>query len=67
MWSDQEIFENVAPLMVLKEDIYKHTAIRPTALMFPLSFLPEAETFSGLPIIRGDRFAVVFEPKKRSL
>lgn len=65
--SDREdyrlLMEEVAPLLVLRSDIESATMLRPTAMMLPLSTFPELDSIHGLPVIRGDRRALVFEPR----
>jgi hypothetical protein len=56
------IMELLAPLAALKQDIESATALRPTAMMLPLSAFPGLEAYLGLPVIRGDRAALLFEP-----
>lgn len=56
-----QIMEMVGPLLVLKQDIDRNTRRRPTAMMLPLSVLPGLETCYGIPVIRGDRTALLYE------
>lgn len=58
------IMELLAPLAVLKQDIETYTAIRPSAIMLPLSAFPGLEAYLGLPVIRGDRAALIYEPSR---
>lgn len=57
----QEAMDTVVPLIVIDQEIAEHTMRRPSAVMWPLSFYPYAETWRELPIIRGDRFALIYE------
>lgn len=59
---EAEVRDAVIPLMILRDDIDMRTAIRPTAVMLPLSLAPKATVVFGLPIIRGDRTALIYEP-----
>lgn len=59
-----ELREALTPLLSLMFDIEKHTVIRPTAIMLPLSLVPDAEKVFGLPVIRGDRTALIYEPPR---
>lgn len=63
-WQQEELREAVVPLLVLGRDIEKHTMIRPTAVMLPLSLAPDATKVFGLPVIRGDRAALIYEPQR---
>lgn len=56
------IMEEVAPLMVLEAIIRDHAAVKPSAIMLPMSTFPDLEEIYGYPVIRGDRRALLFEP-----
>lgn len=60
-WSTSEALDIVAPLFVLEWEIREHTALRPSAMMLPFSLLPGATEIRGLPVIRGDRAALLYE------
>lgn len=56
------IMEHVAPLFAFLADIESATALKPTGIMLPLSVFPLLDEIRGIPIIRGDRSALVYEP-----
>jgi hypothetical protein len=56
-----QITESIGPVLVMRHQIEMHTRYRPTALMLPLSLAPRLETAWGMPVIRGDRVALVYE------
>ena len=56
------IMEHVAPLAALQHDIESATALKPTAMMLPLSVFPGVDEIRGLPVVRGDRTALLYEP-----
>lgn len=58
----QLVMELLAPLAGLKQNIEMHTALKPTAIMLPLSAFAGLEAVLGLPVIRADRAALVYEP-----
>jgi len=62
------IREAVLPLMALADTIDKMTRLRPTAVMLPKALLlsvPLTEpTVLGVPVIEGDRAALIFEPPR---
>jgi hypothetical protein len=60
------IIEHGVPLLVMRDDIAKHTRHRPVAIMLPLSVLPDGVlpitgTVFGLPITWGDRRGLVYD------
>lgn len=59
-----DAMEALAPLLVLQDDILDHTALRPSAIMVPLGAFPGLQVFHGLSVIRGDRFALLYEAPK---
>lgn len=59
------LMEEVAPVLALEHSIRTHTALQPTALMLPLSLFPDVEMLANLPVVRGDRTALIYEPVKR--
>lgn len=61
-WHERELFEMLAPVKALEQDIQQATMLRPTALMLPLSVLPGADHVLGLAVFRGDRIALIYEP-----
>ena len=63
MIDTQEVIETVGPLMALRHTVEAHTALRPTAIMLPLSLLRGVEEVYGLPVVRGDRTALIYEPR----
>jgi len=63
-WDEREFFEAIAPLAALEQSVASGTALRPTAVMVPLSFAPGAEAIHGWPVVRGDRFALLYEPPR---
>lgn len=58
------IMELLAPLAALKQDIESSTALKPNAIMLPLSAFPGVEMILSLPVVRGDRTALLYEPRK---
>lgn len=59
-----EIMETIGPCVVLRDDINRHMYLQPTAIMLPLSLYPDIEAVFGLPVYRGDRVALIYEPPK---
>lgn len=64
-WDMEEVRDLVIPLVILRDAIHKAAYIQPTAVMLPLSLVPGMETVFGLPIVRGDRTALLYEPPRR--
>jgi hypothetical protein len=59
-----DVRDAVLPLVYLQHQIERDTRIKPTAVMLPLSLAPEAHTVWGLPVIRGDRTALIYAPPR---
>jgi hypothetical protein len=65
MLSQAEIKEFVVPLLVLSQEIDKHCWLKPTAIMLPVSLAGNGSGMCmGLPVIAGDRAALIYEPPK---
>lgn len=60
---DAEAWDALAPMLAVKHNIEVHTAYRATAIMLPLSLAPKATEVYGLPVVRGDRVALMYEGK----
>lgn len=61
---EQEWIEVSGAVLVLRGQIEAATRMRPTAVMLPLSLFPGVEEFYGLPVYRGDRVALIYEPSE---
>lgn len=55
-----QVREIVMPLMIMRDDIYERTMLRPTAIMLPLGLVPESATVFGLDVVPGDRAALMY-------
>jgi hypothetical protein len=53
--------EHAAPLLKLEHEIRRSTALRPTAVMLP-GPVPDDSVLLGLPVVAGDRTALLYEP-----
>jgi hypothetical protein len=62
-WDAQEVFEALGPVLALEHSIRRATRMVPTAVMLPLSLLPGLDEVKGLPVVRGDRTALLYEPR----
>lgn len=60
-WDMEELRDMVIPAKMMQRDIHKHTRLSPTAIMLPLSVLPNVDEVLGLPVYRGDRVALIYE------
>ena len=58
------IRDAVLPLVFLQHQVERDARLKPTAVMLPVSLAPEARTVWGLPVIRGDRTALIYEPPR---
>lgn len=63
-YASLEMLETLGPVRVLEYTIEKHAMLRPTAIMLPLSQFPELTQLWNLPVIRGDRVALLYEPRR---
>jgi len=68
-WSEdlrrsEEAARVLRPLLVLEHVLWRETALRPTAVMLPGDVLAGATWALGLPVIRGDRAALLLEPPR---
>ena len=61
-WDMEELREVIVPLLVLRDTIRRDTNLQPTAMMLPLSLAPNIDTAWGIPVMRGDRAALIYEP-----
>lgn len=58
---EQAVVEALIPLLQVEQDVQEHTGRRPSAVMIPSGVLPKAETWRLLPVIHGDRYALLYE------
>ena len=63
-WDEQEAVEVLAPLAALRQTVRAAAALQPSAVLLPPSILPGLDAWGGLPVLRGDRAALVFEPPR---
>lgn len=56
--------EAVVPLMILEQAIGDGCSLKPTAVMLPLGMVPHDAEVIGLPVIQGDRVALIYEPSR---
>lgn len=61
---EMEIRETIVPLKILADDIKGGTMLEPTAMMLPLSMATAFDTAFGIPVIAGDRAALIYEAPK---
>jgi len=61
-----EIRSAIIPLIILRDTIRDHTTLNPAAMMLPdtLPIAPGVNTVYGIPVILGDRCALLYEPPK---
>lgn len=64
MATPDEIRKHLIPLLVLSNEIEKFSRLRPSAMMMPVDFHVEVESIYGMPVVRGDRFALMYEPDR---
>lgn len=60
----QEFLELVGPVIVIERAIRAATGLRASALMLPLSLGRGITACFGLPVVRGDRVALMYEKRR---
>lgn len=63
-WRNEDAMDAIAPLVAIKHTIEMGTGLQPSAIMVPLSYWGYESIFN-IPVVRGDRFALLFEPPRR--
>ena len=58
------LMEEIGPVIVLRSDIQGATMHVASAIMLPLSLFPDMEEIYGMPVVRGDRVALLYEARR---
>lgn len=64
MYDNEELMEVAGSLLAMQHTIYQATLLRPTMMMLPHHAVPEGSIIYGLPVMSGDRAALIYEPPK---